>query len=240
MNQVFDNISEEALKDDEDLMKFLRGELSADEEEAFMQKLQHNPDLKARAVAVARLIKGLENKGVADDKKIKAAFKKLSVDDVKKLTKPAGKTVKFKQIFAWVASAAAVLVLVFGLRIFYVNSTYEKIAAEYENSFDISDVSRGGDENMEEKVKILCNNVLSGTNLDTTIESLNQIFTKSQDETFNVCTNYFQTSGWFLSLAHLKNHDPEKAKSILKILIENPDTKASVREKSEELLKRIE
>ncbi len=240
MNQEFNDIPEGALKDDEDLVKFLRSELSADDEAVFMQKINENPDLKARAIAVARLIKGLENKGVADDEKLKSAFKKLSVDDVKKLTKPTGKTIKFKQIFAWVASAAAVLVLVFGLRIFYVNSTYEKLAAEYENSFQFSEISRGGDDDMNEKVKILCDNVLNGTNLETTIERLTGIFTKSQEETFNICTNYYATSGWFLTLAHLKNHDPESAKSILKILIENPDTKASVREKSEELLKRIE
>lgn len=239
MNQEINNIPEEALKDDEDLVKFLRGELSANEETTFMQKLQQNPDLKARAIAVARLIKGLERKGVADDESLKSAFKNLSIDDVKNISKPTTKIVNFKKIAAWVMSAAAVLILVFGLRIFYVNSSYEKIAAEYENVFPYSELSRGSDDDIKEKLNILCNNVLQDKDLKTTIESLNQIFDKSQEENFNECTNYFAVSGWYLSLAHLKNHDPEKAKSVLEKLAKNSDDNPAVSEKAKEVLEKL-
>jgi hypothetical protein len=239
MNQEINNIPEEALKDDEDLVKFLRGELSANEETTFMQKLQQNPDLKARAIAVARLIKGLERKGVADDESLKSAFKNLSIDDVKNISKPTTKIVNFKKIAAWVMSAAAVLILVFGLRIFYVNSSYEKIAAEYENVFPYSEFSRGSDDDIKEKLNILCNNVLQDKDLKTTIESLNQIFDKSQEENFNECTNYFVVSGWYLSLAHLKNHDPEKAKSVLEKLAKNSDDNPAVSEKAKEVLEKL-
>ncbi len=54
MNQELDNISEEDLNNDETLMQFLRGELSADDEEAFLQKLQQNPDLKSDYPVVAQ------------------------------------------------------------------------------------------------------------------------------------------------------------------------------------------
>ena len=239
MNQEINNIPEEALKNDEDLVKFLRGELSANEEADFMQKLQQNHDLKARAIAVARLIKGLERKGVADDESLKSAFKNLSIDDVKNISKPTTKIVNFKKIAAWVMSAAAVLILVFGLRIFYVNSSYEKIAAEYEKEFPYSEFSRGSDDDIKEKLNILCNNVLQDKDLKTTIESLNQIFDKSQEENFNECTNYFVVSGWYLSLAHLKNHDPEKAKSVLEKLAKNSDDTPAVSEKAKEVLEKI-
>lgn len=239
MNQEINNIPEEVLKNDEDLVKFLRGELSANEEAAFMQNLQQNPDLKARAIAVARLIKGLERKGVADDESIKSAFKNLSIDDVKNISKPTTKIVNFKKIAAWVMSAAAVLILVFGLRIFYVNSSYEKIAAEYENVFPYSELSRGSDDDIKEKLNILCNNVLQDKDLKTTIESLNQIFDKSQEENFNECTNYFAVSGWYLSLAHLKNHAPEKAKSVLEKLAKNSDDNPAVSEKAKEVLEKL-
>ncbi|MBP5503253.1 MAG: hypothetical protein J6Y24_10755, partial [Bacteroidales bacterium] len=122
MNQEINDIPQELLDNDEDLVKFLRGELSKDDEAAFLQKLQQNPDLKARAIAVARLIKGLERKGVETDEQLKSSFKKLSPDDFKP------KTINIKRIITWVVSAAAVLVLVFGLRMFYVNSHYDKLA----------------------------------------------------------------------------------------------------------------
>ena len=239
MNQEINNIPEEALKNDEDLVKFLRGELSANEEADFMQKLQQNHDLKARAIAVVQLIKGLERKGVADDESIKSAFKNLSIDDVKNISKPTTKIVNFKKIAAWVMSAAAVLILVFGLRIFYVNSSYEKIAAEYEKEFPYSEFSRGSDDDIKEKLNILCNNVLQNKDLKNTIESLNQIFDKSQEENFNECTNYFVVSGWYLSLAHLKNHDPEKAKSVLEKLAKNSDDNPAVSEKAKEVLEKL-
>ncbi|MBQ3657599.1 MAG: hypothetical protein II956_12245 [Bacteroidales bacterium] len=227
MNQELDNISEEVLKDDETLMQFLRGELSAEDETAFMQKLQQNPDLKARAVAVARLIKGLERKGIKDDEKLKSAFKKLS------------KQSKIKRIFVWVTSAAAVLVLVFGLRIFYVNSSYEKIAAEYENSFPFSEISRGNNDDLSAKLQNWTDNVLQNRDLDLTIEKLSKVFTQSQSETFNAYTNYFAVSGWYLALAYLKNHDVEKAKEVLKILADKKDDNPSVAKKAEEVLERI-
>ena len=227
MNQELDNISEEVLKDDETLMQFLRGELSAEDETAFMQKLQQNPDLKARAVAVARLIKGLERKGIKDDEKLNSAFKKLS------------KQSKIKRIFVWVTSAAAVLVLVFGLRIFYVNSSYEKIAAEYENSFPFSEISRGNNDDLSAKLQNWTDNVLQNRDLDLTIEKLSKVFTQSQSETFNTYTNYFAVSGWYLALAYLKNHDVEKAKEVLKILADKKDDNPSVAKKAEEILERI-
>ena len=245
MNQELDDISEEVLKDDETLMQYLRGELSAEDEALFLQKLQQNPDLKARATAVARLIKGIESKGVANDEKLKSAFKKIALDDVEKIAKSTTKTAKttsqnigIKKIFAWVASAAAVLVLVFGLRIFYVNSANEKLAAEYENDFTLSDVSRGGDD-MDAELKPLFDNVLQGNNLDETIEKLSEIFAQSQSENFNEYTNYFAVSGWHLALAHLKKHNAEKAKSVLKTLIENSDDNPAVARKAEEILARI-
>lgn len=249
MNQELDNISEEVLKDDETLMLFLRGELSAEDEASFLQKIQQNPDLKARAIAVARLIKGIESKGVANDEKLKSAFKKLSVDDVKNLTKTSSnaentaakissKTVSVKKIFAWVASAAAVLVLMFGLRIFYVNSSNEKLALEYETAFTLSDVSRGGDDT-ESKLKPLFDNVLQGNNLNETIPQLSEIFAQSQSETFNEYTNYFAITGWHLALAHLKKHDAENAKTVLKTLVENSDNNPAVAKKAEDVLARI-
>ena len=238
MNQELDDISEEVLKDDETLMQYLRGNLSAEDEAAFMQKIQQNPDLKDRAIAVARLIKGLERKGVSQDENFKSAFQKLSEAHVQKIAQKSGKSISIKRFFAWAIASAAVLVLVFGLSFFYVNSANEKLAAEYENDFPLSDVSRGVDD-MDAELKPLFDNVLQGKDLNNTIEKLTVIFEQSQSETFNNYTNYFEISGWYLSLAHLKNHDAKKAKSVLKTLIKNSEDSSAIRNKAEEVLEKI-
>ena len=239
MNQELDNISEQDLNDDETLMQYLRGELSAEDEAAFLQKIQQNPDLKSRAIAVARLIKGIETKGVADDEKLKSAVKKLSEKDVKKVAKKSGKKAGVWQILTWAAAAAAVVVLVVGMRIYYVNSANERLAAEYENSFQISDVLRGGDGDLDAKMQNWREDVVQGRNLDLTIEKLSGIFTQSQSENYNICTNYFAASGWYLALAHLKNHDPENAKNVLKMLVEKSGDNPALAQKAAEVLERI-
>ncbi|MCR5456385.1 MAG: hypothetical protein K6F33_15520, partial [Bacteroidales bacterium] len=67
MSEILDNINEQDIADDAKLMAFFRGELSAQEEAEFKQRLQSDSALKARAIAVARLIKGLEKEGEQRD-----------------------------------------------------------------------------------------------------------------------------------------------------------------------------
>ena len=240
MNQEIDTIPEAMLNDDELIVRYLRGELSNDEEAAFMQKLNEDSDLKARAIAVARLIKGLENKGVSDNAKLIAAFKNISESEASKLSRQTGKSVSLKKILTIVISAAAVVVLVLGLRIMFVNSSYEKLAAEYENAFTVSQLARGGDEAMDAEINTLIDNVINGINLKPTIIRLTEIFEQSQSDTYNPCTNYYAVSGWYLWLAHLKNHDKENAKSILKTLAANAEEHPAVGKKAEEVLEIID
>ena len=45
---------------DERIESFLRGNMSAEEEEAFKKELKENPELRSRAMEMTALIKGLE------------------------------------------------------------------------------------------------------------------------------------------------------------------------------------
>lgn len=238
MNQEFDDIPADVLNDDETLMKYLRGELAAEEEAVFMKKLQDNPDLKQRAVAVARLIKGLERKGIENNEEFTTAFKKLSADDVKNISKPSGKVISLKKVLVWVSSAAAVLVLVIGLRIFYVNNYNESLVVEYEKTFQLSEFSRGGEEDVNNELQLLFDNVLKGKDLNSTIEKLSAIFEESQSEYFNKYRNALDVSGWYLALAHLKNHDGDQAKKVLSKLSMATE-KDGTRQKADELMAKI-
>lgn len=238
MNQEFDDIPTDVLNDDETLMKYLRGELLAEDEAAFLKKLQDNCALKKRAVAVARLINGLERKGVENDEEFKEAFKKLSADEVENLSRSSGKGISLKKVFVCMSSAAAVLLLVFGLRIFYVNNYNESLVTEYEKTFTLSDVSRSGDDDVDKELKSLYDNVLQDKELNSTIEKLSTIFKESQSENVNKYTNYLNVSGWYLALAHLKNHDGDKAKNVLSELRRATES-AIVSQKADELMEKI-
>ena len=148
MNDEQINITDYDIADDEQLMAFFRGELSAEDEAIFTERLRTDSALKTRAVAVARLIKGLENEGNNRDTKIiKQDFG----------GKPVG--VKFHP---WIAAAAAVLVgvcIVFGV-MFYNNQSLETLATKYQNEFPLSDFSRGSDdEDIVAKLQNLFNSV---------------------------------------------------------------------------------
>ena len=228
MNDEQINITDQDIADDEKLMAYFRGELSAEDEAIFTERLRTDSALKTRAVAVARLIKGLENEGNKRDKKI-----------IKQKFGGKPEVVKFN---AWIAAAAAVLVgvcVLFGIN-YYSNKNLENLATQYESTFEISNISRGSDdEDIVAKLQNLFNSVSEGQNLDNTIETLNNYWRQSLSETYNDFTNYSPQIGWYLAIAHLKNHDKSKAKDVLKTLIANSEDDSALRLKAEELFERL-
>ena len=59
MNKDINEIEDKILLDDERISRFLQGIMDAGEESAFFEELKGNPDLRQRATAQARLIKGM-------------------------------------------------------------------------------------------------------------------------------------------------------------------------------------
>jgi hypothetical protein len=228
MNDEQINITDQDIADDEKLMAYFRGELSAEDEAIFTERLKTDSALKERAIAVARLIKGLETEGTKLDNKI------IKQDFGGKPT-----VVKFN---AWIAAAAAVLVgvcIVFGV-MFYNNQSIETLATQYQNELPLSEISRGSDdEDIDAKLQNLFGLVLQGQHLDNTIETLDGYWRQSLSESYNDFTSYSPQIGWFLAIAHLKNHDKSKAKDVLKTLIDNSEEGSALRNKAEELMGKL-
>ena len=61
---------------------------------------------------------------------------------------------------------------------------------------------------------------------------------KKKSENVNKYTNYLNVSGWYLALAHLKNHDGDKAKNVLSELRRATES-AIVSQKADELMEKI-
>ena len=228
MNDEQINITDQDIADDEKLMAYFRGELSAEDEAIFTERLRNDSVLKERAIAVARLIKGLENVGADRNNKI--------------IQQKYGRKTSVVKFNAWFAAAAAVLVgvcIVFGV-MFYNNQSLETLATQYQNEFPLSEISRGSDdEDIVAKLQNLFNSVSEGQNLDNTIETLDNYWRQSLSETYNGFTNYSPQIGWNLAIAHLKNHDKSKAKDILKTLIDNTEDGKEIKLKAEELLEKL-
>ena len=68
MKLDINNIDSRLLEEDDRIASYLKGQMSGEEEQAFLQELEENPDLKERAIIMARLVKGLKEVGTAQDK----------------------------------------------------------------------------------------------------------------------------------------------------------------------------
>ena len=63
-----DNIDEQVFTQNERISKYLQGQLTKEEELAFLEDVKKDPDFKARAIAAARLAKGISDVGKEQDK----------------------------------------------------------------------------------------------------------------------------------------------------------------------------
>ena len=68
MEEDINKIDDRLLKEDDRITSYLKGQMSDKEEQAFLKELEENPELKGRAIAMARLVKGLKQVGSAQDK----------------------------------------------------------------------------------------------------------------------------------------------------------------------------
>ena len=67
----------------EKIEKYLKGLMDKDEEETFFLELEKNPQLKERAIAMARLAKGVHSAGVKNDEDTIDAFRSSDIDSIK-------------------------------------------------------------------------------------------------------------------------------------------------------------
>lgn len=89
MIQDIDNIDPKLLEEDDRIVAYLKGKMSEEEEQQFMKELKENPELKEKAIAVARLVKGLKEVGTEQDKKTQDAFLASSDEGVETAAKQA-------------------------------------------------------------------------------------------------------------------------------------------------------
>lgn len=68
------NIDPLLLNEDDRITAYLKGQMTIEEENAFMEDLQENPLLKEKAIAMARLIKSMKEVGAQQDDEINNVF----------------------------------------------------------------------------------------------------------------------------------------------------------------------
>lgn len=178
MAKELDNINPTMLEEDDRITLYLKGKMSSQEELAFMQELENNLELKARAIAVARLVKGMKETGRSQDNDVINAMLATDENEIreitKSITKGKAKVVPMRTMAKWISMAASILLVVW-LGIGYHNyRTTTGLGEEYGTLFSTSQLARGAGEATEVDARLaqLFENVANKNDLDNTLHEL--------------------------------------------------------------------
>jgi hypothetical protein len=247
MKESIENINPSLLEEDDRITSYLKGKMTNEEEVAFMEEVKKNPELKAKAIAMARLVKGLKEAGRKHDEEIRNILMASNEKEIKEVTKDVVKKQKsnffsIKKASLWMSMAAS-LALVLWLGYGYYD--YKKttgLGDEYVNAFQTSLITRGEDASNESQIKLqkLFDNIKSDTEIEKSIHDLTLYWELSKMETYNDYTDYSNEIGWNLAIGYLKNNDKKNAKKVLSQLLLQSEPDTAIFNKAKELLNKIE
>jgi len=196
--------------------RFLREQMSPEENEAFLNDLRNDKDLREEAQMMALMIKEMKEGQARQSEKL--------TEDVWAEEKKVKKA-KTISMVRWPLSIAAMFILIFGATLLWNRqSDTDALFTEYYSSYTLQGESRGGDSEVEKELAVLFNQVGTEEDISTVIDKLQKIYDSVESE--YEYSLYVDDIAWYLALAYLKDDKPEKAKELLKPLAANGHEKA--------------
>lgn len=214
-NDILQNIIDDRID------AFIRGTMTEEEETAFKQEIQADPELRSQVLATVSLIKGVREQDAKEESK-------LIHNHTKNRT---------RSIMLWACSIAAIFVIVFGV---YKEKRYQELSAivsPYYSEYSMSDYSRGDVDSVSiAHLYTLFNNIQSKRSMGSIIKELEPIYASlDTDFTYNAYANDIALN---LALTYIKDDQIDKAIPVLEKLVkDNPDTPIAA--KVQELLKKL-
>ena len=218
MGKIID-INNIEIQQEERTMSFLRGEMTQEEEAAFLEELEKNPEFKEKAINMARLAKGMKQVGEEEDRMLMDAFLASDEDTVRRVAKHETErgaiATRQNKYIATILSIAASVCLVAYLGFQYntgrkTMSLGDQFAAPYQSAVvqDDGGIMRGG--NVEDEVEYLVNNVYLNKDLDKTLEQLAELWQECAEGGFSDYYDYAPQIGWALATGYLKDKNKEE------------------------------
>lgn len=204
----------------ERIERFLREQMSPEENDAFLNDLKNDKDLREEAQMMALMIKEMKEEQIKQSEKL--------TEDVLAEEKQAKKA-RIISMVRWPLSIAAMFILIFGATLLWNRqSDSEILFNEYYQPYVVQGERGGDDDAIKEELANLYNKV--GTEDDVT-----PIITRLQTIYDNILSNNVDYAEYiyyekdivkYLALAYIKNNDLNKAKRLLKPYAEDGDDEA--------------
>lgn len=204
----------------EQIDRFLKGQMSAEEEQQFKTEIGQNPKLKQQVREHLYLIRGI--------KQVKSQEEKSLIQNNQHAQKIIPLRRNWIRITGIAASIAIIMVLtgIEGSRLYY---QHEIRQFAYNTSVgvmtDFAAASRGTmDEEAKAHLTDLFTNAQEGKDLAETIDELSRLYVLTKDEFVDIEDDYAYQIGWFLAVSYINDGDYEKALEIISNLeSEYPD-----------------
>lgn len=206
---------------DDRIDAFIRGMMTEEEEAAFKQEIQADPDLRVHVLATVSLIKGIRTQNAEKERT---------------LIQPQHNN-KVRTLLWWATSIAAVIAIFFG---YSKDKRYNELSAlvsPYYTEYSMDDYARGDiDSTKVANLYTLFNNIQNQRHVSNIIAELEPIYNSIEhDITYSTYANDIALN---LALAYIKDDQADKAIPILeKLEKDNPDTPISAQ--AQEILKKL-
>ena len=204
----------------EQIDRFLKGKMSAEEEQQFKKEIGQNPELKQQVREHLYLIRGIKQVKSQEEQKI---IQKEQHEQ--KVTPLRRNWIKITSI----AASIAFIMVLSGLEGSRLYHRHEIRQYAYNASVgvmsDFAAASRGTiDEETKAHLTDLFTNAQEGKDLPETIAELSQLYALTKDAFVDIEDDYAYQIGWFLAVSYINDGDYEKAIEIINGLgIEYPD-----------------
>ena len=204
----------------EQIDRFLKGQMSIEEEQQFKTEIGQNPELKKQVREHLYLIRGI--------KQVKGQEEKSLIQNNQHAQKIIPLRRNWIRITGIAASIAIIMVLtgIEGSRLYYQHEIrHFACNASVGVMTDFAAASRGTmDEETKDHLTDLFTNAQEGKDLTETISELSELYALTKDDFVDIEDDYAYQIGWFLAVAYINKGDYEKAIEIINGLgIEYPD-----------------
>ena len=195
----------------ERIERYLREQMTPEENEAFLNDLKSDKELREEAQMMALLIKEMKEEQAKQSENL--------TEEVLAEEKQAKKTELISKV-RWSLSIAAMFILIFGVTLLWNRqSDTDALFTNYYSPYTLQGESRGGDSDVEKELAVLFNQVGTEKDVSIVIDKLQKIYDSVDSEYEYIL--YTDDIAWYLALAYLKVDKPEKSKELLKPLAEN-------------------
>ena len=247
MDNELNNINDALLLEDDRIVNYLKGRMTDEEEQAFIEELKTNQELKSKAVAMARMVKGMKEVGKQMDEETTNSILASNHSEIEDIATDVsrghrkGKVISLRKAASWLSMAASVALIVWAGIGYKDYRQTTSLGEQYATTFSFEQQTRGAGEHTDAEVKLakLFENIANKSDLDKTLHDLSLCWELSTQETYNDYTDFAPEIGWNLAIGYLKDNKRQQAKVTLEKLIEVAPEGTAIGKKAREVLKKI-